>query len=115
MFLVHLALLAVVAMPVAAAADPVAIRLTPEQAQAALRVGEERNRAAEALALGGEPRDRQLHGEFGAGIGTGGYNSVYGTVVAPLGETGSAMFSFERTDYGRRHGFYTGGGFGFAR
>ena len=117
----RLPLLAVllIAAAVPAMADPVAVRLTPEQVQAALASGEKRNLAAEALAMTGDDRtDRQLHGEFGVGVGTGGYNSVYGTVVAPLGDTGTAAFSFERTDLGRRNygrGYYGGLDFGGAR
>ena len=115
MHAVRLAVLMLAALPVAALAAPVQVRLTPAQIEAAMAAGETRNLAAEALALGGEPRDRQLHGEFGAGIGTGGYKSVYGTVVAPLGESGTAAFSFAQTDYGRRRGYYTSGGFGYSR
>jgi len=120
------------AQPVAAkAVDPAAatpatvgepIRLTPAQIAAAQAEGEHRNRAAEALALtdddfGAPRRDRKIHGEVGFGIGSRGSNSQYGTVVAPLGETGTAAFSYERTDYGRnyRRGFYGSGAFGVVR
>ena len=34
--------------------------------------------------------DRQIHGEVGAGIGTGGYRSAYGVVNIPIGKTSSA-------------------------
>ena len=33
---------------------------------------------------------RQIHGEVGAGIGTGGYRSAYGVVNIPIGKTSSA-------------------------
>lgn len=106
------------AMPALAA--PTALRLTPAQIEAARSTGEQRNRAAEALALlpDDEARpDRKIHGEMGVAVGTGGYNSLYGTVVTPLGDSGSAAFSFERSDYGRnyRRGYYSGGSFGFTR
>lgn len=98
------------------------IRLTPAQIAAAQADGEHRNRAAEALALtdddfGAVRRDRKVHGEVGFGIGSGGSNSQYGTVVAPLGDSGTAAFSYERNDYGRnyRRGFYGSGAFGVVR
>lgn len=99
-----------------------AIRLTAAQIAEAQAEGEHRNRAAEALALtdddfGAVRRDRKIHGEVGFGIGSRGSNSQYGTVVAPIGDTGTAAFSYERNDFGRnyRHGFYGGGGFGVVR
>ena len=102
----------------ASASEP--IRLTPEQIAAAQAEGEHRNRAAEALALtdddfGAPRRDRKVHGEVGFGIGSGGSNSQYGTVVAPLGDSGTAAFSYERNDYGRnyRRGYYGGAGLGW--
>jgi hypothetical protein len=126
-------MLVLAAAPVAAAtpvAEPAAaavitaetIRLTPAQIAAAQAEGEHRNRAAEALALtdddfGAARRDRKIHGEVGVGIGSRGSNSQYGTVVAPLGDSGTAAFSYERSDYGRnyRRGFYGGGAFGVVR
>lgn len=113
-------LLAVPALAVPALAAPTAVRLSPAQIEAAQRSGEQRNRAAEALALlpDADARpDRKIHGEVGVAVGSGGYNSLYGTVETPLGENGSAAFSFERSDYGRnyRRGYYTGGSFGFTR
>ncbi len=45
------------------------------------------------------PRDGRVHGEVGVGIGTGGYRSVYGAMGVPLGETGSASFAFESTQF----------------
>ena len=35
------------------------------------------------------PRDRQIHGEVGVAVGTGGYRSGYITSVMPIGETGT--------------------------
>ncbi len=112
---------AVTATQPATASEP--IRLTPAQIAAAQAEGEHRNRAAEALALtdddfGAPRRDRKIHGEVGVGFGSDGSNSQYGTVVAPLGDTGTAAFSYERNDYGRqnyRRGFYGGGAFGVVR
>jgi|GEM_PF-1768583 len=113
---------ATVAPAAAPAITAETIRLTPAQIAAAQAEGEHRNRAAEALALtdddfGAPRRDRKIHGEVGFGIGSRGSNSQYGTVVAPLGDSGTAAFSYERSDYGRnyRRGFYGGGAFGVAR
>ena len=113
---------ATVAPAAAPAITAETIRLTPAQIAAVQAEGEHRNRAAEALALtdddfGAPRRDRKIHGEVGFGIGSRGSNSQYGTVVAPLGDSGTAAFSYERSDYGRnyRRGFYGGGAFGVAR
>lgn len=113
---------ATVAPAAAPAITAETIRLTSAQIAAAQAEGEHRNRAAEALALtdddfGAPRRDRKIHGEVGFGIGSRGSNSQYGTVVAPLGDSGTAAFSYERSDYGRnyRRGFYGGGAFGVAR
>lgn len=38
--------------------------------------------------LGGERPDRQVHGEIGIEIGTGGYRGLYGSALVPLGEEG---------------------------
>ena len=45
-------------------------------------------------------RDRQVHGEIGAFVGSGGARGVFGTAEVPLGDRGFASFSFEdsRTD-----------------
>jgi len=77
------------------------IRLTPEQREAALEEGAAR--AAAGLQPGGAP-DRQIHGEVGLEVGTGGQRAAYGMAVVPLGENGAAAFAFEtdRMKY-RRH------------
>ena len=48
------------------------------------------------------PRDRRPHGEVGAFVGSGGASGVFGSTTVPIGENGSASFSFENSDYGRR-------------
>ncbi|MEO7503896.1 MAG: hypothetical protein ABIT69_01790 [Sphingomicrobium sp.] len=45
---------------------------------------------------------RQVHGEVGFSVGTGGYSSVHGTAVVPILKDGVAIVSFDSTDYGRR-------------
>ena len=46
------------------------------------------------------PRDRRAHGQVGAFVGSGGSNGVFGTTTVPIGDTGSASFSFENSNYG---------------
>ncbi len=81
------------------------VSLTPEQREAAIEAG-----AARAAAdLSGGTGDRRVHGEMGVEVGTGGYRSVYGTAVVPLGDNATAAFSFQdsRSNYRRRG--YRGG------
>jgi hypothetical protein len=58
-----------------------------------------------------EPRDdRKMHGEFTAGIGTGGYRHYGAAVSMPLGENGRLNLSFTQVE----NGFY-GYGYGYGR
>ena len=67
------------------------------------------------------PVKRQIHGEVGATIGTGGYHDVYGVVNIPIGKTGSATIAVSqgRSRYGGYgygyggYGAYGYGGFGY--
>ena len=73
-------------------------RLSPEQREAAIEAGAARS----TLGIdGGNGPDRQIHGEMGVAIGTGGYRAAYGTAVVPLGDTGAAAVSVEtdRSNY----------------
>ncbi|WP_162987048.1 hypothetical protein [Sphingomonas paeninsulae] len=89
--------LMLISAPVAAMADTVT--LTPEQAEAAKEAGAARN--ARAAALGLEPgQDKAIHGEMGVAIGTGGYRSVYGTAIVPLGDNATLGLSFANEQYG---------------
>ena len=54
--------------------------------------------------------DRRPHGSMGVAIGTGGYRSIGGDVVIPLGENGTLGLAVELTE-GRR-GYYRHGGHG---
>ena len=47
----------------------------------------------------GEP-DGKIHGEFGAGIGSGGYRSAYGVATIPIGKSSSATVAIS-TSRGR--------------
>ena len=89
------------AQPVGDQASGTVHRLSPKEAEAVQDAAAKRNTDAPSL---GEQRvpDGRIHGEIGFGIGTGGYNTVFGTAIMPLGDSGIAAFSFERTDFGRR-------------
>jgi hypothetical protein len=45
--------------------------------------------------------DRKIHGEVGMEIGSRGGRALYGSTVVPLGESGSAAFSFMTGQQGR--------------
>ncbi len=85
----------------AQAVDPAAPRvygLSPGQKAAALAA------TADPLAdaLPGGAADRQIHGEFGAMVGTGGARGLYGVAAIPLGEDAGAIVSFENSRFGNR-------------
>lgn len=46
---------------------------------------------------------RQVHGEVGFEVGTGGYRSAYGTAIVPLADDGVAIISLGSTDFGSRN------------
>ncbi len=50
--------------------------------------------------------DRQMHGEVGVAVGTGGYRSAYITSVMPLGDKGTLALSFSQDKNAR--GYYRG-------
>lgn len=89
------------AEPVDAAPAGTVHRLTPEDAEAVQDAAANRNINAPSVDDRPVP-DGRIHGEIGFGIGTGGYNSIFGTAFVPLGEDSFAAFSFERSDFGRR-------------
>lgn len=45
---------------------------------------------------------RRIHGEVGMMIGTNGTRGVFGSMAAPIGETGSVAVAFENSRYGGR-------------
>jgi len=58
-----------------------------------------------AVSLDGTSTDeavRQIHGEVGFEIGTGGYRSAYGTAIVPIDDDGVAIISLGSTDFGSR-------------
>lgn len=81
------------------------ISLTPQQKQEALESGGGRVRSQPLSSLPGDGPSRQIHGEIGAMVGTGGARGVYGTAAVPLGDNAGAILSFEKSRYGRGSGW----------
>ncbi len=81
------------AAPVPLAAEH---RLSEAEIAAVLETAAEKREAAEQSQGAG----RQIHGEVGFSIGTGGYRSVYGTAAIPILNDGLAILSFDSTDFG---------------
>ncbi|MEQ1549176.1 MAG: hypothetical protein ABL918_11110 [Chakrabartia sp.] len=86
-------------------ADPaggVVFRLTPDQIAA---IEDRKIDSAPLSALDASDvmitPQRKIHGEVGFGIGTGGYSEIFGTVIAPLGDTGYLALSLSQQN-GRR-------------
>ena len=95
-----------------APADPVPAgserRLTPEQVEAILAEAAAKREAAERRApiepeiADLEPMPKpQVHGEFGFGVGTGGYREIFGTGIYPIGVDGVAALTFDFVDSGQ--------------
>jgi len=83
--------------------------LTPEQVETVLAEAAKKREASEKRASTTveiddlEPmRAPPVHGEFGIGIGTGGYREIFGTSIVPIGTNGGAAFSFDFVDFGDR-------------
>ena len=74
--------------------------LTPEQVEAAMQSASVKP-AAVTASEPVSPR-RQVHGEVGAMIGTGGARGLFGTMLAPIGDDGFAALQFETTRTGER-------------
>jgi hypothetical protein len=85
------------AAPTGFSSEP--IRLSPAEREAAIEAGAARREGE--LPINGLPSG--VHGEIGMEIGTGGTRALYGSAAVPLGENGSAAFSFMtgRTNLGR--------------
>jgi hypothetical protein len=54
---------------------------------------------------------RQIHGEMGVSVGTGGYRSGYVSSLIPIGESSTLGIAVSQTDFGK-HGGYGYGGYG---
>ena len=89
--------------PTTPATNSDTLRLTEEQRSAILATNTPESAAAARGELtGAERTGRGIHGEVGAMIGTNGARGIYGVAAIPLGNNGSAVVSFEDTQYGNR-------------
>lgn len=68
------------------------------------------------LDVNGYPLDkdgkRQVHGEVGMSVGTGGYRSGYVSTLIPIGENSTLGVAVGQTDFGKHGGGYGGYGYG---
>jgi hypothetical protein len=89
-----------------AASVPGEIRLSDAEKEKVLEAAAASNRPVPSVSApvaaeeDGEPR--QVHGEVGVSVGTGGYRSAYGTAIVPLRKEGVAIISVQSTDFGSR-------------
>lgn len=85
----------------AAGAEETIVSLSPAAKEQALEAAAARNAGAI-----GEPAingvGRQIHGQVGVMIGTNGTRGVFGSAIAPVGETGSVAVAFENSRFGGR-------------
>ncbi len=102
-------LLACVAAAMAAApamaedvADATVVRLSPAAAERAIESGAASAATDDGYAMIDDGPGRQIHGEVGMMIGTGGARGLFGTAAIPLGENGGAVISFSTERYGNR-------------
>ena len=76
---------------------PLEFRLSREEID---KVLEEAARKREHPQPSAENPKRQVHGEVGFSVGTGGYRSAYGTAIVPFADDGFAIFSLDTSDFG---------------
>lgn len=90
------------------------ISLTPAQVEAAKEAAAERNLNNPAALDTGFASDRRPHGEVGIAVGSGGYRSIYGSTVMPLGKDGALALSFEKSQNDPYlYGYGYGPGYGY--
>lgn len=89
MMLMRQLLLVLVSVSTAASAQEQVVRLSPEQAQAAVEAGVERRMAAERERLGDSASslDRRAHGSVSAFVSNRGHG-IAADMAAPVGESG---------------------------
>jgi hypothetical protein len=76
---------------------PSEIRLSQDEID---KVLDEAARRREHPQPSAENPKRQVHGEVGFSVGTGGYRSAYGTAIVPFDDEGFAIFSLDSSDFG---------------
>lgn len=93
--------LAVIALLLASAAgaEETVITLSPAAKEKLLDAAAMRNaKAADEARVNGV--GRQIHGEVGMMIGTHGTRGLFGSAVAPIGESGTIAVAFENSRFG---------------
>jgi hypothetical protein len=68
---------------------------------------------AEALDRQEGRPERQIHGQVGVAVGTGGYRSAYVQSDIPVGRNGNLSIFVQQTQGGRGHGYGYGNGYGY--
>jgi hypothetical protein len=85
---------------------PSEFRLSDEEKEKVLEAAAANRREPVNIAADESDKDadpaRQVHGEVGFTVGTGGYRSAYGTAIVPLKDDGVAIISLGSTDFGSR-------------
>lgn len=85
----------------AASAEETVVSLSPAAKEKTLDAAAARNAAAI-----GEPAingaGRRIQGQIGMMMGTNGARGVFGSAIAPVGETGSIAVAFENSRFGGR-------------
>ncbi len=77
-------------------------RLSPEEIAQIGKDAEKRHASEAPLPSDGtaaSPATRMVHGEMGFSIGTGGYRSVFGSAIYPLGDQGFVALGFENSQF----------------
>jgi hypothetical protein len=98
----------------AVARPPAAPMTTSEQIDAYLRAAPTTPwQDAEALDRQEGRPERQIHGQVGVAVGTGGYRSAYVQSDIPVGRNGNLSIFVQQTQGGRGHGYGYGNGYGY--
>lgn len=93
---------------------PAAPMTTSEQIDAYLRASPTTPwQDAEALDRQEDRPPRQVHGQVGVAVGTGGYRSAYVQSDIPVGRDGNLSIFVQQTQGGRGHGYGYGNGYGY--
>ena len=100
MVIMHAMLIAAaLAVPSLALAEappaPSEIRLSQAEIDQVLADAARKREARPQQHVDEEPQGRQVHGEVGFEVGSGGYRSVYGTTALELPDGGFAVLSFQ--------------------
>lgn len=98
----HAFLLALIVGATAVQAQETVVSLSPAEKDKILDAAASRPKPAGELPVNGLGVAGQVHGEVGMFVGTGGARGVYGTAVAPVGESGQIGIAFENSRFGRR-------------